>query len=183
MCRRYLAPAFVGYAEHCTLGNCVVLIQGVFDLDRIHILRAGNQHVLGTVDKRQESIFVNETNIARQQPTIRQSECPGCFLRIIEILIKYLFAACDDVPDFARRQQMAFPIDDAKFSIDGDFADCPEPFFAMTVTTYCYRAGFGLSVVFRERNVRQHRSDAVEQCPAHWCARIANIPQCLQTFS
>src|SRR3954451_4351802 len=41
-----LTPRFVGYAEHRRLGDCGMTVERVLDLDRIHVLCSGDDHVL-----------------------------------------------------------------------------------------------------------------------------------------
>ena len=56
--------------HHGSLSNGCVALQHAFDIRRIDIFAAGNEHVVGTADKIMEAVFVSPKYIARNIETV-----------------------------------------------------------------------------------------------------------------
>ena len=71
---RDFAELVVGNAEHGAFGYRRMLVERVLDFLRIDVLAAGNDHVLGAVDQRDEAVFVDGADVAGPAPAIAELE-------------------------------------------------------------------------------------------------------------
>src|SRR5688500_14241845 len=83
--------------EHSATAHRRLQVQDVLDLARIDVRAAGNDHVLGAVLQRQETVLVEGADVAGPQPAIAQS--PGRGLRILPVARHHRVALDDDLAD------------------------------------------------------------------------------------
>ena len=67
-----LAPLLVGHAEHRSFEHRAWAVQRLFDLGAVHVLGAGDDHVLGPVDEEDERTVVGGTRGRRIGTNRRQ---------------------------------------------------------------------------------------------------------------
>lgn len=72
-CVYRLAPFLIGYGIYAALGDCLMLHQYVFDLSRINVKPAGNDHVFLTVGEIEISISGQPPEIAGAKPAIDET--------------------------------------------------------------------------------------------------------------
>ena len=65
-----LAERGVGHADDGAVGHGGVLEEGGLDLDRVHVLAAPDDHVLGPVDDVDEVVVVEPGHVAGVQPAL-----------------------------------------------------------------------------------------------------------------
>lgn len=87
--------------------------QRLFDLDRIDVESAGDDHVLGAIDDVQEVVRVEIADVARVMPAERRGL--GRRIGILVVALHDQRAAHDDFAALASRQQMAVPVHDPDF--------------------------------------------------------------------
>ena len=65
-----LDPALVGHSEDRDLEHGGMRPERVLDLERIHVLTAGDDHVLGAIEQREVVLVVEGADVARAVPAV-----------------------------------------------------------------------------------------------------------------
>lgn len=71
-CGSNLAEADIRQPDHSDILDRVMFPQVIFDLDRIKVLAAGNDHIFLTVNEVNETVFGLLCHIAGEKPAVRQ---------------------------------------------------------------------------------------------------------------
>ena len=108
-----LAPCLVRDADHRHVGNRRMAEQGAFDLCRIDVLAAGNDHVLHAVVNIDVAVGVEVTGVAGMKPFAADG-ASRCF-RLVPVAEHILRRSRNDLAHLADGDIFAGGIDDADF--------------------------------------------------------------------
>ena len=98
-----LAPAVVGDPEHGRFHDLLVLGQGVLDLDRVHVLGAGDDHVLEPVDHVEVAVRVGVRAVTGAVPAVDERRLG--LLRAVPVAQHHVRAADPELADLPRPQR------------------------------------------------------------------------------
>ena len=111
-----LAPIVVRNAEHGAFIDRRVAVESVFDLRRIDVFAARNDHVLGAVDQKQKPVFIDIANVAGADPAIRIDRRLGGF-GVLVIADHHMHAAGHQFANLAGRKRIIVRIEDGHIQI------------------------------------------------------------------
>src|SRR4051812_10035299 len=94
-----LTPGLVGYPEHGRLGDCGMTVERVLHLDRIDVLRSGDDHVLGSIDDEEVVPFVEVAEVAGVVPATAQRTSGR--LRVSPVADGHGVGSGEHLPDLA----------------------------------------------------------------------------------
>src|ERR1700679_2296205 len=109
-----LTPAFVGDTDDGALGYGRVLGEGVFDLDRIDVLAAGDDHVFDPIDDIDESVLIHVAAVAGMHPAVDHGA--GGLFGALPITHHDIVATHDDFTDRAMGYRLVVRVDDANLA-------------------------------------------------------------------
>src|SRR6185369_8775356 len=96
-------PFVVGDADHGGFGHVRVIADRAFDLGRIDVLAAGDDHVLDAVVDVEVAVLVQVAGVAGAQPAVA-AERPGGRFRQVPVAGHVGAGAGRDLADFTRGQ-------------------------------------------------------------------------------
>ena len=110
-----LAPLLVGHADHRGRGDGRVLGEHVLHLDRVHVLAAGDDHVLDPVGDVDEAVVVHVAAVAGVHPAAAQRL--GGLLGPVPVAEHHVAAAAHDLADRAAGDLDVVGADDAHLGV------------------------------------------------------------------
>ncbi len=120
-----LPPALVRQPEDRGFEHGRVLVERVLDLDRVHVLAAAHDHVLGPVDEEQVALVVQVAEVARPVPALVQGLGGG--LRVLPVAGHHARTAHQHLADLARRDALVVGTDDGHLDAGDRLAAGGEP--------------------------------------------------------
>ena len=111
----YLAPLLVLDRDHRDVADARIFANERFDVRRIHVEPAGDDHVLLAVDDVEVAVVVEPAHVARAQERPPVGMDPGCVARRLGLVViakHHRARAPDDLADLTARQDLAFVVDD-----------------------------------------------------------------------
>ena len=120
-----LDPALVGHAEDRDLEHRGVRSEGILDLERVHVLAAGDDHVLGSIEQVEVVLVVDVADVTRAVPAVDERRLGR--LRVLPVADHHVRPSDDDLAGDARRARVAVGVDDAHLDTHDLLADRPEP--------------------------------------------------------
>src|SRR5262249_23621186 len=108
---RRLAPFRAGLSDHRDLADLRAAEDHVFDLGRVHVLAAGDHHVLHPVLDVDEALLVDGGDVARVEPAVLDRL--GRRLGALPVLLHDVLAADDHLALLAGRDALAVVVDHA----------------------------------------------------------------------
>ena len=105
-----LAPHRIGQTDDRRLRDRRMGVQHLFDLAAVHVLAAGDDHVLHPVDDVEEALLVTAGHVAGVEPAAL--ERLGGALLVAEVALQHLLAADHDLADDAGRALVHVLVDD-----------------------------------------------------------------------
>ena len=94
--------------DHRSLDQVGVTQQDFFDLTRVDVAAAADDHVLRAVSQREQPVFVHATEITGMEPAAAQRF--GIGFNVVPIPIHYAIAAGHHLADFARRHVVVITV-------------------------------------------------------------------------
>ena len=111
-----LAPLVAWDPDHRDLGHGRMRGDGVLHLDGVHVLSAGDDHVLHPVGQVQEAVFVDEAHVAGAIPAVAHDRFS--LRRLLPVFAHEVSASGAHLPRLSSRECVAERIGDAKLDTE-----------------------------------------------------------------
>jgi len=104
------APLRIGHAEDGGFQDGRVLVEDLFDLGAVHVLAAGDAHVVGAVDQEQVALVVQVAEVPAVIPPMTEDRSGR--LGLVPVTRHDVGAAHDDLADLPRRHFLVALVED-----------------------------------------------------------------------